>query len=918
MTVTTIRPDGIAFNSRVLTVSGAASANAAVSDNSDSSYIQGQADKQYIRFTLGNIGALTGTQRVKSVTPRIRNARDAAGNCSTQDTMTTVNNCTAAHTGSCAPVASYLSTRGLTSIATGIGPIAYVGPCGAAWDQNQVNNLCIQVQWFKVHCGTSSFQRIHELYVDVDVNNQPVITGAPTVTGFTNNATPTVSWVFFDADDDIQASWRVKIFNATTIATPGFNPDTSPADWDSGQQYTTDAQTTATTPLVNGVSYTAYVNAAQAWPGPQGKYWWSGWATSAPFTITFTPPPTPTIQSAAVLTDVNQYRAVLQVFAPVNLLSDENASFEGGTLGNWTALANCTVTNSTTFAADGTHSMRMSSTAGGDMTAICAIDANKQPQVTPGQTYTVVEQFRTGVSARSVNAGARWLDNAGVQIGADVYGSNVTDSSANFNTQAVFTAVAPAGAYQLRPLAKVQATGAGAELHYVDKVQVIAGSSTSWMPGGYQNNLGDLLLEKGEYVLGDRGPADNWFHPQIASCGTTLRTHEFGFAGNPANSADTLQWRFLDKVGGWPDGETPAGMLDYVPGTTVSAYLRFGEWNQQGNNTAFMVPVVQGLVHGFWVWGWTDTGTVNVNATIDWRDINGAIVSSTNGPTVALSTTPQRLLVTGTPPGTAFLATGAVVGPVTPVAGSRWRFTRAGFGLGTIPVDGKPARGVPSGVLASGQPAGLVWTPVRFRDDGETMGTQLVTNFPPARRSGQVELLADYEYAPARPVLYRASISYTTGGATTKSAYAYTVVYGSPPSVPMLRSTTDPTLQIAVNRRKTGQSPVAIVDDATLLHPLGGNAAPVRIRDWVGGEDGEIIAITSTEVQNQRLRRIIRSNDVMQLQWPQGGHTYCVIVDRSVSDYTSSDIDFCDVDGQVQLNIRYSVTILHYLETVMP
>jgi hypothetical protein len=915
VTITTLRPNAQAFLSHAITFGGGATTTyGATNDNSDTTYIQGQVDKMYCRLAFGTTTIAAGT-RVKSAQLRIRNASGGGGG-TTQDTLTGITTNTISHFGLSAPVGQYLSTRGLTSILTGTGPIAYAAPGGRTWSQAIIDDICLITFWYKAHYGSIAvFQRVHELYIDLDINSQPTISGAPVVTNFTNNATPTVTWTYFDADDDLQATWRVKIFDAATIAAGNFNADTSKATWDSLQQYGNDGQTTVPIALLNSVSYTAYVNVAQAWPGPEGQYWWSGWSASSPFTITFTPPPTPVIQSAAVLTDFNQYRAVLQIQAPDNLLSADNSSFEGG-LGNWTALTNCTITQSATFAADGTQSMRMSSTAGGDMVAKMAIDVNKQPQVQGGQAYTIVAQFRAGASARTVNVGVAWLDNAGVQIGATLFGGNVTDATANFNTQAqLVSTVAPAGAYQAELRTKVQATGAGAELHYVDKVQIIVGSSTTWISGSYTNDQGDLILERGEYIIDDRGPADNWFHPQVATCGTMFRTHEYGFSGNPASSSDTLNWRWLNKA--IPsEGDTPDGMLDFYPGTTSVPYLRFGEWAIAAS-TAFMVPVVQGQVHGFWVWGWTDTGTVNVTPTIDWRDITGTIVSSTSGSLIAMTTTPQRFFVSGTPPGTAFYGTGAIVGPVTAVAGSHWLFTRAGFGLGTIPVDGKQPRGVPTGLLATGQPAGIVWTNVRWRDDGESMGSQVKTNFPPGRYSAQQEIFADYEYPPARPVIYRASITQSTTGNTVKSNYAYVVVYGAPPTQSLLRSTTNPLLQVAINRRK--EASFQFPDDQTTFHPLGADAAPILVRDWYSGEDAQsIVVVVSNPAQSQRLRSVIRAADVLEIQWAQGGRTYMLITDRQVAETLTSDVDLCDADGVILPYMKYEAITLGYIETVAP
>ena len=105
----------------------------------------------------------------------------------------------------------------------------------------------------------------------------------------------------------------------------------------------------------------------------------------------------------------------------------------------------------------------------------------------------------------------------------------------------------------------------------------------------------------------------------------------------------------------------------------------------------------------------------------------------------------------------------------------------------------------------------------------------------------------------------------------------------------------DPTLQVVVNRRKAFTA--AITDDAQVFHPLGMNANPVRIRDWVSGEDGQFDVITVNESQAARLRNIIRSNDVFQIQWAQGGRTYCVLTGVAINETLDPDVDFYDADG---------------------
>ena len=110
-----------------------------------------------------------------------------------------------------------------------------------------------------------------------------------------------------------------------------------------------------------------------------------------------TPLMRPIIQSASVISDGNQYRAFVSTLVPVNMLTSDDASMETS-LGQWTALTNCAIVRDTAQHADGgTASMKMTSTASGDMTAICGLDFLNNPRVDVGTTVTVVALFRAAI-----------------------------------------------------------------------------------------------------------------------------------------------------------------------------------------------------------------------------------------------------------------------------------------------------------------------------------------------------------------------------------------------------------------------------------------------------------------------------------------------------------------------------------------
>jgi hypothetical protein len=156
-----------------------------------------------------------------------------------------------------------------------------------------------------------------------------------------------------------------------------------------------------------------------------------------------------------------------------NYLTGQNAGFEGG-IGTWVANANCAVAATAAQAHGGTGSLKMTSTAGGDMTAASVVAGNiltiSGLPCSAGDRIDVSAWHRAAVSPRSCQPGADFYDQAGAFI-SSVFdtGHAVTDSTSAW-TQTVGSVVAPAAAARARYAPKVVATGAGAEDHYVDDV----------------------------------------------------------------------------------------------------------------------------------------------------------------------------------------------------------------------------------------------------------------------------------------------------------------------------------------------------------------------------------------------------------------------------------------------------------------
>jgi hypothetical protein len=160
-----------------------------------------------------------------------------------------------------------------------------------------------------------------------------------------------------------------------------------------------------------------------------------------------------------------------------NVLSAEDSSFEGGTVGDWgTGAINATVANSTAQAQVGTHSLAVTSVAAGSM-SVHMPHSVVRISITPAQTYTMHASFRPATTARTVACYIQWIDGNGNNLGSPVF-TNFTETAGQW-TSTLTTATAPAGAVTVDLIFYIYFTGAAGEVHYVDNVSFIGPVSIS-------------------------------------------------------------------------------------------------------------------------------------------------------------------------------------------------------------------------------------------------------------------------------------------------------------------------------------------------------------------------------------------------------------------------------------------------------
>jgi hypothetical protein len=298
-----------------------------------------------------------------------------------------------------------------------------------------------------------------------------VVITAPT--GTIASTAPTVTGTATVASGASITAYRVVVYTAAQVAAGGFNPGVTVGVYDSGVVSTSSLSISQpTSGLSNNVTYYAYVQITET-GGETGN-----WVSQA-FTVSFDAPQVPAV-TATPGTDGTTGAPIITVAVTGhdNILSTVDASFEGGTLGTWTAGANTTAAASTAAADDGSYSMALTATATGSVTASTASNVYV---VQASTAYTISAAFKAATTGRSSTVAVNWYTSAGALISTAT--SSAVNSITTGWTQAVETVTSPANA----AFAAVTVTVAGcsaSEVHYVDEVDIGPGTLTTWTRGG--------------------------------------------------------------------------------------------------------------------------------------------------------------------------------------------------------------------------------------------------------------------------------------------------------------------------------------------------------------------------------------------------------------------------------------------------
>jgi hypothetical protein len=846
--ITTYRPDSTRVQGSWTNQAGSATLHTVVADDSDATYIKaaiGQPNQgNSCRLTVPDTLVLAAGQRVLRARIRIRCGHNGSAT-QTQTVGAAFYNEGTGSTG--LPLDYFFAYPPSSTIRTLTGVWRPHDPEGREWGQQMARDIQVRLYGYYTHSGLAEFERVHEVFADFDIRDRPTVS-AVTVTGTTTSSRPLVAWAYnANADGDSQVAWQLKVFSAAQYGAAGFNPSTSAAAWDSGQVAGGLTSVTTGADLVNGVTYKAYIRAAQDFNGAR---WFSDWALSSSFVAGFEPLPQPALSVVADNT-VPHLRNQLTVDAKLNLLSGDDASFETG-IGTWATGGNCALSASTTVvAAKGAQSMRARSAAAGNMWA----NSGLYP-AGPSRAYTALGSWRAGVSARSPRVALLFYAGDQTTLLSQVDGGNVTDGTGGW-AQATVAATSPAGTQYVRVQGLVLGTAAANEDHYLDAVSLSTSTSTTWFAGGV-TDIDAQLVEFAD-LTPQHSVIVNLLTPQLASGGEHLGDAS-GFIVRSAK--DLVSFDRSQQVDGegsarWDVGNAAGSLLDV--GTALGAYT-----------PDYAAPCVPGTAYTFSAWVRAAAGTHSLRLVATSVDQTGAVAgSATNGATNAtIAQSWQRLTVTHT----------AQAGAVA----LRLSLDNVNGDLASYFLDAlQLEEGSAATAWHQGQGQAPAWQPVR----GALTGLH-------ADPRSNLAVCYDREAPPGVIRLYRATnvATYADGsmGVGPVSLYVATKLALPAGNVSILKDPANPAHDLVVSVRSMSHS---IAEDASELHPVrpdvpgaeGFGQAPVVISDWVGGHDGTMELNVSDEAVWYRIKQLLAAKRTLLLQMGEGGQRYLRCKERGWS-----------------------------------
>lgn len=503
----------------------------------------------------------------------------------------------------------------------------YTQDClGFPWTKDRLNKLMVQVFSY---CGVAGKINVYEVYAVINYRKKPVVTVIDP-SGTVISSSPAVSWSYTQSDGDPQKSAEYKIYTADQQEQAAFNPDTSPALYPQSQQYTVKsgdslyqiaaavmgdgnrwpeiylASNLTTTEIQPGQVLTipgvAFVEGditsltALPFALAQNDYYIyvratsthnasSDWA-SRTFTVAGAAPGVPGggvgnlggIGTGggggfeSVIADPVASSVQVSLRDGSNLLGAQSSDFETLTDSLGYTATNCTIVQDTTVNY-GTGGASMSLTSGtGTMSA-----ESYWVDVSPSVAFTARAQFRADTTGRTCNLNVKWFDQTFAELTPDVTKSGTGTDVVGSWVEVSCTGTVPSGAVYAQ--VQVQVTGTALnEVHNVDHIGLMYGSSAAWSNGGHtsRNLLSSEAATADDPVSGEpytAGTATSYSRVGTSGVGSDgLKAFKMLYAGvSPTISFVATGSPYFDSSAG--TGYTlnkPAGVAD---GDLLVAYV---------------------------------------------------------------------------------------------------------------------------------------------------------------------------------------------------------------------------------------------------------------------------------------------------------------------------------------------------------
>lgn len=351
-------------------------------------------------------------------------------------------------------------------------------PLGHRWTIHRLNFLELRI--FSRNDVFDSI-RISQLYAKVNYHTRPrVHINSPS--GTVNTPSPVISWQYEQDEGEPQERARIRLFTASQVETPTFNPRNEPPVFETVVDGEDNVITLPT--ALNSNDYYTYIRVRSQF-GARSQ--WEG----RKFTVVAPTPAvpgddnagiagTPGVGRPSVVPDSFTSSAFIKMRDASNLLSVQQADFEIASDPLEYVGANATLarTVAESYSAGGIASMSLTAVAAGDMEA-----SSTRIEIVENAPLCTRVQVKADSTARKMDLRLKFYDADHALISESTATILAANSTTTW-TEIVHNAISPAGARTAEVVIGVYAPALG-EVHYVDHVGLMYGTDSAWSDGGH-------------------------------------------------------------------------------------------------------------------------------------------------------------------------------------------------------------------------------------------------------------------------------------------------------------------------------------------------------------------------------------------------------------------------------------------------